>query len=132
MQKHPVEEKDSWAMYLERQGVDSHRRQLKHHHHHKESIEDLELAKEEEFWQEQDEKAYEAEKKRLKHKRKQEKRLKELWADPGIRHNTVHGLMIDAGSSGSRLHIYEWDARVLVDAEDVEETVSGMQTINVL
>lgn len=130
MQRHPVEDEDSWVIHLERQGLESsspsNRRQLKHHHNHdKDQIDDIEFVKEEEFQQTQKEEAKKAAKKRLKNKKKRAKRMEELYSDPGIQHDTTHGMVIDAGSSGSRLHIYEWEPRVLRDAKDVQETVSG-------
>jgi len=33
--------------------------------------------------------------------------------------DTTHGMMIDAGSQGTRLHIYEWDKRFLLDEDDL-------------
>mmetsp|Transcript_32082 Transcript_32082/g.78140 ORF Transcript_32082/g.78140 Transcript_32082/m.78140 type:complete len:732 (+) Transcript_32082:86-2281(+) len=39
--------------------------------------------------------------------------------------DTTHGMMIDAGSQGTRLHIYEWDQRILLDQDDLLETVHG-------
>jgi len=39
--------------------------------------------------------------------------------------DTTHGMMIDAGSQGSRLHIYEWDKRFLLDQDDLLETTHG-------
>jgi Golgi nucleoside diphosphatase len=54
-----------------------------------------------------------------------EKRMKQLYANSGIQRDSVHGMMIDAGSTGSRIHIFEWDPRVLVSHHDVEDAVAG-------
>ena len=35
-----------------------------------------------------------------------------------------HGLMIDAGSTGSRMHVYEFDKRVLEGEKEISEAVS--------
>lgn len=51
--------------------------------------------------------------------------LHELYRDPGIHNGRVHGMMIDAGSTGSRLHIYEWQPRVLRSRLDVEQVAAG-------
>ena len=45
--------------------------------------------------------------------------------DYGIEETTVHGLMIDAGSTGSRIHVYEFQPRVLTKHHTVEQAVSG-------
>ena len=37
---------------------------------------------------------------------------------------TKHGLMIDAGSSGSRMHVYEFDNRVLEGEKEISDAVS--------
>ncbi|KAG7361681.1 GDA1/CD39 nucleoside phosphatase family protein [Nitzschia inconspicua] len=39
--------------------------------------------------------------------------------------DTTHGMMIDAGSQGTRLHIYEWDKRFLLDQEDLLQVTKG-------
>jgi len=39
--------------------------------------------------------------------------------------DTTHGMMIDAGSQGTRLHIYEWDKRFLLDEDDLLEVAQG-------
>jgi len=58
-------------------------------------------------------------------KEHREKKLKKLYDDPGIQHNSMHGMMIDAGSSGSRMHVYEFARRVLEDEHEVKATISG-------
>lgn len=128
MQKHLVEDQESWTLFLERQGLDANRRQLKHkhhHHHHKQKMEDIEFAEEQEYFEKQEEEASKAARKRAKHKKKQDKRIEELYSNPGILKHTTHGMMIDAGSSGSRLHIFEWEPRKLSRPEDIAQAVSG-------
>jgi len=39
--------------------------------------------------------------------------------------DTTHGIMIDAGSQGTRLHIYEWEKRFLLDEDDLVEQSEG-------
>jgi len=39
--------------------------------------------------------------------------------------DTTHGMMIDAGSQGTRLHIYEWDKRFLLDEDDLLQVAHG-------
>jgi len=41
--------------------------------------------------------------------------------------DTTHGIMIDAGSQGTRLHVYEWKERILLDEEDLIEQMKGMK-----
>ena len=38
---------------------------------------------------------------------------------------TVHGMMIDAGSTGSRMHVFAWDPRILSSPEEIQDAVSG-------
>lgn len=120
--KHPIEDNDSWNLHLARQEEmpPSNRRFLKHH-----EVTDVEREKEEEWGEKQEKAERKAEKKRHKNKKKRAKHLEELYADPGIKVHTTHGMVIDAGSSGSRLHLYEWEPRVLQSANDVQEAVSG-------
>jgi GDA1/CD39 (nucleoside phosphatase) family len=42
-----------------------------------------------------------------------------------IRDDTQHGMMIDAGSQGTRIHVYEFEARVLSKKRDTEDAVAG-------
>lgn len=39
--------------------------------------------------------------------------------------DTTHGMMIDAGSQGTRLHIYEWGKRILLDEDDLLDVAHG-------
>eukprot|EP00579_Thalassiosira_antarctica_P002467 CAMPEP_0201873432 /NCGR_PEP_ID=MMETSP0902-20130614/5931_1 /ASSEMBLY_ACC=CAM_ASM_000551 /TAXON_ID=420261 /ORGANISM="Thalassiosira antarctica, Strain CCMP982" /LENGTH=682 /DNA_ID=CAMNT_0048400023 /DNA_START=29 /DNA_END=2077 /DNA_ORIENTATION=- len=64
-------------------------------------------------------------KKQKKAEEKRKKRFKELYQNPGISKRSVHGLMIDAGSTGSRMHVYEFEPRVLASKWDVAAAVSG-------
>ena len=42
-----------------------------------------------------------------------------------IHDGTQHGMMIDAGSQGTRIHIYEFEARILSKKRDTEDAVAG-------
>jgi GDA1/CD39 (nucleoside phosphatase) family len=42
-----------------------------------------------------------------------------------IHDGTQHGMMIDAGSQGTRIHIYEFEARILSTKRETEDAVSG-------
>lgn len=42
-----------------------------------------------------------------------------------IQDGTQHGMMIDAGSQGTRIHVYEFEARVLSKKRDTEDAVAG-------
>jgi hypothetical protein len=58
-------------------------------------------------------------------KKKHAKKTSKLLEDSGIRESTAHGMMIDAGSGGSRMHVFEWNPRVLSTPREVEECVAG-------
>ena len=137
--KHPYEASDSWETYVERRQLliddldgkqQAHHRNLKHNHRHKEKshhdgdidIEGLDMKKQKSYLEKQ---KLSREEKTSKAAKKHAKRLKDVMSDSGIREDSVHGFMIDAGSTGSRLHVYEWAPRVLYNADDVHEAVSG-------
>jgi len=44
---------------------------------------------------------------------------------PDIQHSTQHALMIDAGSQGTRIHVYEFEARVLSSRKQIKHAVTG-------
>lgn len=44
---------------------------------------------------------------------------------PKVQHGTQHGMMIDAGSQGTRIHVYEFEARILVTKNDIRDAVAG-------
>jgi hypothetical protein len=57
--------------------------------------------------------------------KKRHEHLMKIRDRPGIRANTVHAMMIDAGSTGSRMHVYEFAPRILEDRHQVDEAVAG-------
>jgi Golgi nucleoside diphosphatase len=140
-QRHHMEDTNSWENHVERAEntdgeADSEERPANrrlhhhHHHHHNEDLDDinakdLEVEKEAQYQEEKEHADHKAAKSR-RHKRKRRKQaLKELWKNPGVGQSTVHGLMIDAGSTGSRMHVYEWEPRILENEEDIQLAVSG-------
>lgn len=42
-----------------------------------------------------------------------------------VKEGTQHGMMIDAGSQGTRIHVYEFEARFLTHKKDIEDAVAG-------
>ena len=130
MERHAVEAFDSWETYKGRNSAsrenvasESGRRRLKHHKD-KDEIDLVQMEHDKEVaYLTNEKKANEAT--RFKAKKKHDKLLNKLYADPGIKQSTVHGFMIDAGSTGSRLHIYEWEPRVLSSHSEVQDAVSG-------
>jgi Golgi nucleoside diphosphatase len=148
-QRHQMEDKNSWENHIERaentndtggEASSEERpasRRLHHHHHHHHhhrhedrdniNAKDLEAEKEAQYWEEHEHEEHKAAKHR-RHKRKRRKEaLDEIWKNPGVGQSTVHGLMIDAGSTGSRMHVYEWEPRILENEEDIQLAVSGQK-----
>jgi Golgi nucleoside diphosphatase len=138
-QKHYLEDTDSWENHVKRSenigGEDANEerpasRRLHHHHHHDDAdpeinAKELEVEKEAEYWEKYEHDQLKAAKHRRHKKKKRKKAMKELWKNTGVGQSTVHGLMIDAGSTGSRMHVYEWAPRILHNEEDIQQAVSG-------
>ncbi len=83
-------------------GINTNRFLKRHHHHHND-----------------------AEKEKERRRRKHKEKLKSVYLDPGIQMDTMHGMMIDAGSSGSRMHVYEFEPRTLEGKKEISEAVAG-------
>jgi len=148
-EKHPIEAADSWEAHInssllhdpnEDEDDDVHtaddtastRRLLRHNsHHHRNKDDDFDATRFEELKYQEDlkVKAQEqvlADKKESKAAKERRSRYQELYTtNSGIASQSVHGLMIDAGSTGSRMHVYEFEPRVLMDKYEVTQAVSG-------
>jgi len=61
----------------------------------------------------------------LHHHHDTKKRRKKIRSIPRVRHDTDHGMMIDAGSQGTRIHVYEFEARILGHRKQVKHAVEG-------
>lgn len=96
-----IEEKASAELCRarEREEGDTHR-ELKHHHHHHHR---------------HDGRRHDRHHDERHHKKHHLK----------VRDGTEHGMMIDAGSQGTRIHVYEFEARVLSTRREVEDVVAG-------
>ena len=92
-----IEDKASLELYRTRTSVNNHR-QLKHHHHRHHHD---------------------------RHHHKRHHHNKEHHNHLSIHDGTQHGMMIDAGSQGTRIHIYEFEARILSKKRDTEDAVAG-------
>lgn len=44
---------------------------------------------------------------------------------PRVKDRTEHGMMIDAGSQGTRIHVYEFEPRILSHVKEMKEAVAG-------
>jgi hypothetical protein len=129
--KHPVEASDSFANYVERNELEisqskteeaPQRRSLKQR---QTNDVDMELVAEQLKQQLYDEEEQKRQTSLLVSKRKHAKKEAQLLEDSGIRESTKHGMMIDAGSGGSRMHVFEWNPRVLSTPHEVTECVAG-------
>jgi hypothetical protein len=130
-----IEDEDSYELYQQRlavltkENVPTRHRYLKKHRYKKTKAElvGLEQKKEAEFWADYRNEQVKQQKELVEANEERESRIHELYQSNGIvaHKQTVHGLMIDAGSTGSRLHVYEWDPRVLLNEEDIQDAVSG-------
>ena len=74
----------------------------------------------------EDKKSWELHQKRLREKQK-DRRLHYYTKDerPAIQYDTQHALMIDAGSQGTRIHVYEFEARILSTHKEIKDAVTG-------
>ena len=147
-EKHPVEAVDSWEAHKKSSRLHnpknnddapadatttSTQRQLRHHnhHHHHDNDDDFDATTFEEIKYQEDLKTKAqqqqiADKKLRKAAKKRQRRYHELYTtNSGIGSQSVHGLMIDAGSTGSRMHVYEFEPRVLMNKYEVTQAVSG-------
>ena len=147
-EKHPIEAADSWAAHINSSrpnnpkndvaaedhadDTPSTRRQLRHsHHHHHHNDDDFDATSFEEIKYQEDlkikaQQQHLADKKLRKAAKKRQRRYQELFTtNSGIGSQSVHGLMIDAGSTGSRMHVYEFEPRVLMNKHEVTQAVSG-------
>ena len=121
-ERHPslfIEAKDSWDLHTQGMTSSSSRldedepRMLKHHHKKRHKKEE--------------QKRHRHHDKVLIKEMKRKKELEDLYADSGIQDTTMHGMMIDAGSSGSRMHVFEFEPRVLRGRKETSAAVSGMK-----
>ena len=85
----------------------------------------LEAQLEDQFWHNYDAEQAQSQVMQQEERRQHGQRVAELYANPGIAVQTQHGLMIDAGSTGSRLHVYEWQPRILRNTQDIQMAVAG-------
>ena len=97
---------DAKSLELYRARSSDHHRQLKKHQHH-------------DHHEDHHQYDHHQDHHRHRHHQDEEKR------PPPVKENTQHGMMIDAGSQGSRIHVYEFEARILRSQNDVRQAVAG-------
>jgi Golgi nucleoside diphosphatase len=126
--QHPNEAVESWEAHLDESAseyefsITENHRNLRKAAGASANLEKLELKKEKLFIANEEQTSEEH---RQKYVDRHKEKMRLVSKDSGIRHSKEHGIMIDAGSSGSRLHLYEWDPRVLSNSQDVQDAVSG-------
>ena len=113
MKQHPVEESKSWELYLKRI----------------ESSEDKEGKYDNQDDYVDDEGHRHLKRKHHNHGHKHKKKH-HYWNHqriPDVGSNTFHAMMIDAGSQGTRIHIYEFEKRVLYNKKETEKALNGLK-----
>ena len=60
-----------------------------------------------------------------RHVKKKKKKTKSKIPQPG--EDTFHAMMIDAGSQGTRIHVYEFERRILYHQKEVEHALNGLK-----
>ncbi len=136
---------DSITSWDDNDTADERRRELKRDKHKQNKKESKEQSKKDNYvswpsWRQkelekEEKKDMKEEKEKAKKDRKKAKKerkhiIEELLSDPGIQEDTMHGLMIDAGSTGSRMHVYEFKKRVLEGEREIADAVSVSQVFH--
>jgi GDA1/CD39 (nucleoside phosphatase) family len=121
--KHDLEADDSWALHMDRKK--EQRRRILLNKDHDDGGYKLEKEKEHDYWKEVARAKEEQAQQQQEEADEFSQQIQDLYKDPGITRGMIHGMMIDAGSGGSRIHVYEWQPRILESDEDIEAAVSG-------
>lgn len=124
--------------------LNNHQRNLKKHH----KKDDNDGIETDDIGSDDDSSDDKSEKKKSKKEKKKEKKLKKekkkeeekvKWGKRSESYydiddcvyakdkHTQHGMMIDAGSQGTRMHVYEFKSRILYTKHDIEQVISGLK-----